>query len=658
MGTMSVTKRWVALAALVGLGNTLADGAWASPADLGRGLIALPQDGGSVYLGWRQTLCDGPDTEFQVFRRSGTDAFELLGTTADSTNYLDESAVTGETYDYRIQAITGELSEPESNVATVTASDTGRSYVAFPSGVAEPFERLVVGDLDGDHLMDYLVLWPQYPGDTEEYRLEAYLHDGTHLWTYHPGVGIISNESMHSSPVTAWDLDGDGDDEVILRTSKANAPHDFSDDYLTVLDGLTTEVVQEAKWVGPVSGGETNQMRNALAIAYLDGQSPSIIAGRGIYGTSRIAAFDTTLSQQWEVQLTSTVEGTGSHMLQVADYDGDGNDELFWGNVLIGEQGDVVWTAPNSTQYSGHVDLVFVTDIDPAVPGLELVLGDECWSTPPCANACIALYDVAQDPADGYVQRWSQCDLNDETEVGWVADVTTEHPGMEIWASGSAPDGQGGMTDGMHNAQGDLIEVGVNHWGWWPVRWNEDPPMLLVNANHLRNIQTGQDFWLPAGGGAFERGGVVADLFGDYREEIVRQAGGGSELRIFTNTAVATTRRVSSLFDRKYRGDLARTALQYERLVFEGGYTFEAQGCPEPPDDPDGGVPGDGGTGTDAGVDAGPAGPAGTAGEDSGCGCRAAGLSAASRWAGAWLLAVTGLLLVTRRRYRSKAPRS
>ena len=433
-----------------------------------RGLVAMPRDGGSVFLGWRFHLCDDEDTVFNVYRRTGDGVFEFLAEVSDSTNYVDETAEIGLTCDYVIRAVQWDIEGPDSNIATVTASEEGRNYLGFTAD-AQSIERLVVGDLNGDGFMDYVFIWPKWPAADVDYKLEAFLHDGTHLWTLNPGTGTKSEESMHSVPFTVWDLDGDALAEVILRTSESGSPDDYTDDKLTVLDGMTKEVKLQEPWFGRISGGSNENMRNYIAIAHLDGENPlepSIIMGRGTYDHMKVAAYDTSLTQIWETDLSGT-GGSAAHSMDIADIDGDGADEIFYGNIILNAAGDVIWVAPNEP-FSGHPDLLAVADIRPDLPGLELMLGDESYGAPH-PDVGLSLYGIAENPEDVYDLLWNDM-YKIHLHVGFVGDISALHDGMEIFATGSVNDGEGGVTEGVHNAMGEVIEVGVNWWGQWPCK--------------------------------------------------------------------------------------------------------------------------------------------------------------------------------------------
>ena len=55
---------------------------------------------------------------------------------------------------------------------------------------------------------------------------------------------------------------------------------------------------------------------------------------------------------------------------------------------------------------------------------------------------------------------------------------------------------------------------------------------------------------------------LVADVLGDWREEVIRSTP-GNELRIYTTTIPATDRRPTLLQDPIYRIDVANNAMGY-----------------------------------------------------------------------------------------------
>ena len=95
------------------------------------------------------------------------------------------------------------------------------------------------------------------------------------------------------------------------------------------------------------------------------------------------------------------------------------------------------------------------------------------------------------------------------------------------------------------------------------MHWNADPQRELILDGRVRNFEDG----------AHERieGRVIAivDCLGDWREEIITSVNG--ELRIYTTTIPAKTRRVCLMQDRKYRTDVAVQSMGYYYPPIEGG---------------------------------------------------------------------------------------
>jgi hypothetical protein len=126
-------------------------------------------------------------------------------------------------------------------------------------------------------------------------KVSAFLPNGERLWTTDLGWGIESGPSYQ--PMVVWDLDGDGKDEVILKTNKSSDPLDFSGERVTVLEGMTGRVKNETKFPSVKGPGTdyNNDSRNYLSIAHLDGKDPYLIVVRGIYKIQKIWALDKNL---------------------------------------------------------------------------------------------------------------------------------------------------------------------------------------------------------------------------------------------------------------------------------------------------------------------------------------------------------------------------
>src|SRR5699024_1181228 len=78
------------------------------------------------------------------------------------------------------------------------------------------------------------------------------------------------------------------------------------------------------------------------------------------------------LSQRWVFdsdasRATRPYRGQGNHNLTIADVDGDGKDEIVYGQMTLDDDGKGLYTTG-----IGHADALHVSDLDPDRPGLEV----------------------------------------------------------------------------------------------------------------------------------------------------------------------------------------------------------------------------------------------------------------------------------------------
>ncbi|MGI6355594.1 MAG: hypothetical protein ACOX6W_10935 [Lentisphaeria bacterium] len=92
------------------------------------------------------------------------------------------------------------------------------------------------------------VVWYKSP---DTYKLEAFLGDGTRLWTRDLGWSI--ERGMWYSPYIVYDFNGDGKAEVAVKMGEGD-PRDedgrvtSGPEWLVILDGMTGEDIARAPW--------------------------------------------------------------------------------------------------------------------------------------------------------------------------------------------------------------------------------------------------------------------------------------------------------------------------------------------------------------------------------------------------------------------------
>lgn len=545
------------------------------PAGAGRGMIAASNGAGAVTVGWRLLESDSPTTAFHVYRRDlyAGDEFTRLTSTpvTGTTTFIDTTARPGHSYRYRVHAVAGGREEPSRDTAYVTATDWHRPYVSIPMAGSYTPRSVGIGDLDGDGVLDYVIRQPDFNTDPyhrerywkrspEPYKLEAYSGaTGRQLWRYDMGWAIESGTWY--APYVVYDVDGDGFAEVYTKAGEGD-PREIDGrvlegpEYLVKLDGRTGAVVARAPWHSRDGWDHYNRsQRHMLAIAYLDGRTPSLVMQRGTYDLIKTAALDRHLNRLWtrEARNPHDLPGPGTHGLLVADVDEDGRDELILGATALTPEGKVLWETG-----LGHPDPCFVADIDPARPGLEVFVGIE----PRRTSHGLALLSAR----DGRVLWFYDGPTRHVHSKGMIGDIDPRHPGMEMYAGE-----QDGSQFWLYGADGTrLSDRSFGTLSPLAVWWDDDVQKEIVTDGRLFDYPDETIMKIEG------RPLAVADVLGDWREEIIAALPG--ELRIYTSSGASSRRRPWLMEDRQYRLGLVAASMGYYREPqLGGGLGFEEQ---------------------------------------------------------------------------------
>lgn len=574
---------------------------------LDRGLVAVRSPDGGVLLSWRLLESDPESIGFNVYRKELSQVTKLnAAPIADSTNFWDspdsateQEAEAGASYFVRAVVEDAELSpSPLVNVWERYLEIPIQPIAGYRPGDAS------VGDLDGDGQYEIVLHQISRPRDNSHEGLtgtpvlDAYKLDGTHLWRIDLGHNI--REGEHYTQFMVYDLDGDGVAEVACKTADGSTDGvgkvigDVSQDFrvkdatdkrfgrvlsgpefLTIFDGRTGRAMKTVDYVpgrtpidgwGGIGGNGGNDSygnrcdRFLACVAYLDGARPSLVMCRGVYGRTVIVAWDWRngeLTQRWKFDSgisyppyedASPYSGMGGHSLSVADVDADGRDEIVYQAMVIDDDGEGLCSTGLR-----HGDSMHVSDMYPDRPGLEVFTIQENegrtvrLKTPGAAM---------RDAGTGQI-LWSHSPGID-VKRGLAADIDPRFPGYEAWG------GPGGLRDRNGRDIGPCPRsMGFAIW------WDGDLLRELVSRSNVTKWawEEGQErtiFETGCRGGA--RGpNLVADVLGDWREELLMTAPDGKSLRLFS-TPVPTKHRITTLMhDRQYRLGIAWQNVVYNK---------------------------------------------------------------------------------------------
>ena len=497
-----------------------------------------------------------------------------------------------------------------------------------------------VGDLDGDGNYEIVLKWdPTDSKDSAgaDFTGNAYIdaykidpnNDG-YMWRIDLGKNVTSG--AHYTQFLVYDFDGDGKSEVAMKTApgtvdgtghyvtevgdtdeirntdntksyigtsgRLKGKNPFTQ-YLTIFDGetgaalYTTDYIPydaaENQYWGD-SGAKYNRSERYLAaVAYLDGIHPSIVMCRGYYHDSVIRAYTwdgTKLTMQWEhkgkkSESSTTLYGQGNHNLSVGDIDNDGKDEIVYGSAALDEDGKTVL----GNTGLGHGDAMHMSDFNN--DGVQEVFsvkeeqfkkyaedlrvastGKHFWSS----GKIVTIGDNGRGVMDNIDDSYAKTHPN-AMAIGWSSGLTNAHDfnGNDIAAK---PPGAGSGT-----------------FDNFLVYWDGDLSRELLDANIIQKYYaatgTTKRFYGPLDGYTLTGGStnnyskrnpsLVADIWGDWREEIIMPVNKGSAtdqayLRIYTSTIPTDYRITTLMHDCQYRLSVAWQNVGYNQPTHASYY--------------------------------------------------------------------------------------
>lgn len=201
--------------------------------------------------------------------------------------------------------------------------------------------------------------WPElfdFPRDT--LKMALFSESGMLLWERDLGTGVIPG--VWFAPFISFDLDGDGTDEIwFVNNLNPHLPFSLNSRVLERIDPHSGKTTGTWPWPdNTIDDSMSHSYRFYITGGYVHG-SPVLVTAQGTYAKMYLQSHDAALQKRWDIVIGEDGGARASHLCPVLDFNGDGVDELFWGERLISlEDGRELFCADKG-RYLGHSDIVF-----------------------------------------------------------------------------------------------------------------------------------------------------------------------------------------------------------------------------------------------------------------------------------------------------------
>ncbi len=467
--------------------------------------------------------------------------------------------------------------------------------------------------------------------NTDDYRMssEDYYNHLVHMfqgWSEHPEVKnghwpatleqAFGIAPKYSYPLSLTDAKALADYFIDVYAPARSTRNDLRDfegfivsgpEYLTVFEGRSGKEEQTVAYeperhddglmwgdyaMSRIEPG--NRVDRFLAtVAYVNGKTPSAVFARGYYTRAALVSYswdgkklskDWTADTGWAIMSNpfndgphgrdgtdpelGPLAGQGAHSLTAADVDGDGKDEIVYGSGTVDHDGSLLYSSsdimpagsaiPGQIAKLGHGDALHVADIDPARPGQEIYMVHEGGTYAPYGYSL-------RDAATGKVIYGAY--TGRDTGRGMIGDIDPTRPGIETWA-----------TD-LRTATGTWI--GKSYPGTnMNIKWSPQLTTQIIDGSlestpAIKDWQTG--VVLVANGTLSNNGtkgnpSLVADIFGDWREELLLRTTDSSAIRIYLSSDVTNHKLYTFMHDTQYRTGIARQNTTYNQPSYPSFY--------------------------------------------------------------------------------------
>ena len=570
---------------------------------LSRGLSVTALSSGTL-VNWRYLGTDTPDTTFKLYRDT---KLIYTSTSGDATCYKDTEGSVNSTYTLRVynnsNASNYTTYSTEYKLNYDSAAKAGYFDIQLDTpkdsrlGATYTANDASVADLNGDGDYELIIKWDpnnsqdnSKSGATSNVIIDAYEMEpgnATRLWRIDLGQNIRAG--AHYTQFMVYDFDGDGKAEMVCKTApgskdgqgnyvnKASKDSDIKNasdngksyanssgyvlsgsEYLTLFDGesgkaLDTIYYEPAR--GTVSSwGDNygNRVDRFLAcVAYLDGKTPSVVMCRGYYTRSVLAAYtveNNRLVSQWLFDSNnagSSYAGQGNHNLAAADVDNDGKDEIVYGSMTVDHDGTGLYSSK-----LGHGDALHVGDFIPGNGALEIY---QVHETSPYGAS------LRNAKTGKIIKHWT---ASKDTGRGIADNIIPGNSEAEFVCTGDSV---------IYNSSGSKVAdwSSVTKWNMNSlIYWDGDLEREVLDRTMIDDYPNGRIF--TGQGIEFNNSTkanmcITADLFGDWREEIVARLSDGSGVRVYATSYDTDYRLYTLMHNTQYRTGVAAENVAYNQ---------------------------------------------------------------------------------------------
>lgn len=584
---------------------------------LDRGLVAIKTNSG-VFCSWRILGEEYYDVVYNLYR-DGVKIAEGLNV----SNYTDVAGSVGSKYTVKAvvlgqeQEASKEAAVWSQNYLEITPDHGSLKSTYIPNDAC-------CADVDGDGELEILLKFDnsswagtsyQKAGFNDEYFImEVYKLNGKKLWwiDWGPNMADFQNNEQN---IVAYDWDGDGKAEAVLRASDGTVIHmadgttqvigDASknylgatntsqwfvhqgDEYLLYLNGETGKPYQIMEYpLKRLESDETDlnaawgdgyghrSTKHFFGAPYLDGRKPSIFLARGIYTRHKMIALDVNpatheLTERWRWNNNSggAWYGQGYHNFAVVDVDWDGRDEICFGSMVIDDNGHGL-----STTGLGHGDAQHHGDFNPYVHGQEIFAAME------------------DHPGNNYRDAttskiYYRFTTGDDDGRAMMGNFTNEYPGCQ-GVSSRDPNLISSVINGPL-AGGTKENITQNFRIYW------DGDLCEETQDYYNGKNTAIAIY-KYGKGEIDRmtGSMTnndtkgtpcyqGDVLGDWREEVIARTK-DNRIRIYSTTIPTEWRNYTLWHDMQYRNAMVWQMCGYNQPPHTSYFLGELEGITQAP---------------------------------------------------------------------------